>query len=79
VTAETLIMTLRTPGKFLYLQEPLQIQSGHYHSLGLNPCGTILEIRCFVFPQAGAKYDAKVSRGILADLILAPGWQVAET
>jgi len=79
VTAETFIRTLRTPGKFLYLQVPLQIQSGHYHSLGLNPCGTILEIRCFVFPQAGGKDYAKVSRGSLAYLILAPGWQVAET
>jgi hypothetical protein len=39
----------------------------------------ILEIRCFVFPQAGAKDDAKFLRGSLADLILARGWQVAET
>lgn len=79
MTAETFIRILRTPGKFLYLQVPLQIQSSHYHSLGLNPCGMILEIRCFVFPQAGAKDDAKFLRGSLADLILARGWQVAET
>ena len=79
MTVETLSRTLRPRGKSLYLQVPLQIQSSHYHSQGLHPCGMILEIKCSVFPLPGLKHDAKVSRGSLANLNLGAGWQVAET